>query len=601
MTGNPSSWTTTGKLGKCATFNNSTSNVVYANVTDYNYTTEDFSWCMWLKKDKSSVSTSMYAFTVGRADYNSYGYGLQVSSSTDLTFRFGTSTWAVSMGDNEWHHLAFTRTGTEIRLYKDGIQYGDTKTFSGTLPTYSDGQGFGVGGFHYTGTSSIYPLIGSINDFRIYDHCLSAKEVYQIAQGLCLHYKLDVFDSSVEPDCSGLRNDGVKVGTITSATGAPRYAACSYINNSSYIKCSTLVNPALLTLNVWHKGTTGYLGNWEGGGGGLYTKNSVWNAEVYSNGAYHTASGGSLSSDWQMITLTYDGRYLKLYVNATLSATVDCGSYPISYHATAPWVVNGNPDGSGSTISSMSTGYWSDFRIYATALTQSDITYLYTVGASMDNTGTLFCGEIDETGTKASAQKNSVFVSTGVNEQGGNTVTYASTTTMYNPSSSKTYTPTTAANSCTGVAYFKPTEGTLKYRIELDVAYTGFEAAPVEGKTFNIFFQGNNRKKDGTWPNPWSGTNYATTALNNLRSLKTTVLSATSGKYHYSASFTMVSAWFDTYDMSEIGVRSDYSNGTAKLTVSHVRIYPERDFKDKTCSINYDGTVSTKELNESLF
>jgi len=34
-------------------------------------------------------------------------------------------------------------------------------------------------------------LKGKMNDFRVYDHALSAKEIEEIARGLVVHYKLD--------------------------------------------------------------------------------------------------------------------------------------------------------------------------------------------------------------------------------------------------------------------------------------------------------------------------------------------------------------------------------------------------------------------------
>ena len=183
MTGSPASWGT-GKIGKCATFNGNISNVIYNNTTEYNYT-DNFSFCIWVKHNFTSGS-AQYAFTVGRADATGYGYAVQPINTSTIVCRFGSSYIEVACPANEWHHIAMTVSGTVIKIYKDGILYKTVTT--GTLPTYANGNGLGLGCFHYT--SNIYPYYGSLNDFRIYDHCLSAKEIKEISKGLVLHYKL---------------------------------------------------------------------------------------------------------------------------------------------------------------------------------------------------------------------------------------------------------------------------------------------------------------------------------------------------------------------------------------------------------------------------
>ena len=187
MSGSPASWGN-GRTGKCATFNNNAGNCIANTTKEFDYIVEDFSWAIWAKKDYSAITTSqMWIFTVGRADVGGRGYGLRAASSTQVQVWFGSSTWYINCPDNEWHHFAFTRKGTTIKIYRDGTLI-TSATFSGTLPTYSDGNGPGIGCFHYTG--NIYPLIGAISDFRIYNHTLSAKEVYELSRALIVHYPL---------------------------------------------------------------------------------------------------------------------------------------------------------------------------------------------------------------------------------------------------------------------------------------------------------------------------------------------------------------------------------------------------------------------------
>lgn len=191
MAGSPNSWGD-GNMGKCATFAGNVSNVVYNNTSEFNYT-DNFSWSIWIKTNYTG-STAQFVFTVGRADYGGYGYGLQCISTSQVYVRYGSSSWTVNVTGGTWTHLAVTKSGTTICIYKNGALY-STNTFSGTAPTYSDGNGVGVGCFHYSG--NIYPYYGSVCDFRIYNHCLSVREIKEISKGLYVHYPLsDIYPTS---------------------------------------------------------------------------------------------------------------------------------------------------------------------------------------------------------------------------------------------------------------------------------------------------------------------------------------------------------------------------------------------------------------------
>lgn len=196
---NPYSWGAgTGKTSKeCAVFNGNTANTLRTTTKELNYT-DNFSWCMWIKPNfNSSVSNAQFAFVVGRADGGGWGYGVRVENNV-CTIKFGSKSYSITTNPNTaWYHIAFTKKGNTIITYRNGAVAG-TYTFDGVLPTYSDSIGLAIGSFGYNyGTAAapaasyIYPCYSSINDFRIYDHCLSKKEVREISRALVCHIPLN--------------------------------------------------------------------------------------------------------------------------------------------------------------------------------------------------------------------------------------------------------------------------------------------------------------------------------------------------------------------------------------------------------------------------
>lgn len=185
ISGAPSSWGN-GNMGKCATFAGNTV-IKTASVHDFDYL-DNFSWAVWLNTNYTGT-TSQYVFTVGKADGTAFGYALEVASATQCQARFGSSSWMFGVTSGQWTHVAFVKSGTNIKIYVNGVVQVNA-TFGGTAPTFAESIGVGIGCFHYSG-GNIYYYNGSIADFRIYDNVLSPKEVHEIFLGLCCHYPLN--------------------------------------------------------------------------------------------------------------------------------------------------------------------------------------------------------------------------------------------------------------------------------------------------------------------------------------------------------------------------------------------------------------------------
>lgn len=143
---------------------------------------------------------------------------------------------------------------------------------------------------------------------------------------------------------------------------------------------------------------------------------------------------------------------------------------------------------------------------------------------------------------------------------------------------SVTYTPITGLNSCMPERVVTVTPN-VKYYIECTLTWNGFTKTN-SGGTFDMWFQGT--QNDG-----WTTGNPVMSALNDVKRPRDVVLSKTTGVYTYKTTFTSTSTSITKFGIS---MRSDYSNGTAWVTLSDILIVPEKNYIDLLSS----NSVKTK-------
>lgn len=222
----------------------------------------------------------------------------------------------------------------------------------------------------------------------------------------------DIMDSTIEYDSSGYGNNAVK-NNITYAPDSPKYNVSSVFNGSnSYVKVSDNYWMAdgmpETTINLWAKATT-----WPTNGGRLLscTESGGFNLEAGNTGYWkfpvcvYTNEGKTsyaykydsneikiadlIPDDWNMITLIYDKTGTKTYLNGVLNHTYTNTSYGIKFNTNARLFL-----GCEAATANPSTPYFngkeSDFRIYATALSEKDILSLYNNNAYIDSDGKIY-------------------------------------------------------------------------------------------------------------------------------------------------------------------------------------------------------------------
>lgn len=179
---------TNGKIGSCYQFNNNNSYIALQHTELYkilNGDTQPFSICFWVKQIDTSRAILFGDFNVSGGN----NFNIELTTGHALRWYWGTPDLGISamnVGQDVWHHITFTYSGTVLKGYMDGVE---KYSRNGVLTAKNRTSGeYYLGRDGRTGTTT---LNGYLNDFRIYDHCLSPKEVKEISKGLVLHFPLN--------------------------------------------------------------------------------------------------------------------------------------------------------------------------------------------------------------------------------------------------------------------------------------------------------------------------------------------------------------------------------------------------------------------------
>ena len=200
ITNNGAVVNSSGKLGKCYQFANS---IYITNLS--NLTTADLTISFWCK----TTSTASWQLIVG-IDNSSLSqiHGIYVADSGRLKFEYNPSI-NIYTNPTTWHHVAFVIKSGKSIGYLDGSKISES-TESVTTSV--------IGRLRLGMNTAIY-----MNDFRVYNECLSTKEIKEISKGLCLHYKLDG---------NYFGNPNILTNSMSEVTGT--YSSGSYIDFKSW-------------------------------------------------------------------------------------------------------------------------------------------------------------------------------------------------------------------------------------------------------------------------------------------------------------------------------------------------------------------------------
>lgn len=207
--------------------------------------------------------------------------------------------------------------------------------------------------------------------------------------------------SNIIYDASGFGNNGKVIGTPAWTSDSPRYDGCLKFDNLQYINGTCPWGETTVeqfTINIWINQISGggystFLSSKGFGDWGLWLGINVegYGQWAYRGGVDPNYAYGEKSlidkNTWHMFTYVYNKDIVKWYLDGVLKSTTTyngTGGFPFSSIITL-----GNIYNVANSWNTSFEGKLSDYRLYATILSDDDILELYNTPISITNNGAL--------------------------------------------------------------------------------------------------------------------------------------------------------------------------------------------------------------------
>lgn len=338
------------------------------------------------KNENESVSGNLRLQTSYK---NSYILSVHANTSYNMipnsggTYGSNTLLSSSTATRDKWYHVVITLSEDKgLHAYINGELKWIVAHNGGHITGY-----FNLGQIGSSGNEE-----GSMNDLRIFDHTLSLKEIKELSKGLVLHYPLDNnglgYDDTTIYDCSGYQNNGIISGSYQYKENSAKYSCSTYLQKNTTITHPCPVESGInqqWTCMAWVK-----LDNISQSHQKLNNFN-LGNQIVFSSNSYPILylNSGSTTNDYY----NYGNKIIEpnRWTHIAFVFKNSTGTKLIYMDGKNQTNMNGpnkssTPFGIPNTITvgENLAGQISDYRIYATALSEDDIKELYSVRASGD-------------------------------------------------------------------------------------------------------------------------------------------------------------------------------------------------------------------------